>query len=132
MSKLDKNSFIESLKKMTLSEIKELSDSLKKEFNIDSSLFINQSNNSSAVQKEEKLEEKKFNVILKGINTDKKVPIIQLVRKITEKGLFEAKGLVDNADSIIQEKLEKPKAEEIKKQLEELGSIVELQEYKEE
>ncbi|WP_153369233.1 50S ribosomal protein L7/L12 [Candidatus Phytoplasma sacchari] len=132
MSKLDKNSFIESLKKMTLSEIKELSDSLKKEFNIDSSLFINQSNNSSAVQKEEKLEDKKFNVILKGINTDKKVPIIQLVRKITEKGLFEAKGLVDNADSIIQEKLEKLKAEEIKKQLEELGSIVELQEYKEE
>ncbi|KAB8121997.1 50S ribosomal protein L7/L12 ['Cynodon dactylon' phytoplasma] len=130
MSKLDKNDFIESLKKMTLSEIKELTDALKKEFNIESSIMVNSSNSSN--QKEDKVENKKFNVILKEVTTDKKVPIIQLVRSITEKGLFEAKELVTTANSIIKQNLEKEKADEIKEQFKKLGAVVELEEFKEE
>ncbi|WIA07586.1 MAG: 50S ribosomal protein L7/L12 [Candidatus Phytoplasma cynodontis] len=130
MSKLDKNDFIESLKKMTLSEIKELTDALKKEFNIESSIMVNSSNSSN--QKEDKVENKKFNVILKEVTTDKKVPIIQLVRSITEKGLFEAKELVTTANSIIKQNLEKEKAYEIKEQFKKLGAVVELEEFKEE
>ncbi|WCA22332.1 ribosomal protein bL12 [Candidatus Phytoplasma oryzae] len=127
MSKIDKNDFIKYLKEMSVSELNELSMDLKKEFNI-----TEQFQNIENSQTEEKTKDKKFNVILKQSNPQKKILTIQLVRKITELGLFESKELVDKENSIIQQKLDIAKAEDIKKKLENLGSIVELQECNEE
>jgi len=69
-----------------------------------------------------------FNVELKGIG-DKKIEVIKAVRDITEKGLKEAKELVDAAakePQVIKENVKKEEAEEIKNKLEEAGAKVEL------
>ncbi len=79
--------------------------------------------------KEEKREEKSvFNIELKKVG-DKKIEVIKLVRDITEKGLKEAKDLVDAAaesPQIVKENVKKEEAEEMKKKFTEAGAEVEL------
>jgi len=69
-----------------------------------------------------------FNIELKAVG-DKKIEVIKVVRDITEKGLKEAKDLVDAAASspqMIKENVKKEEAEELKKKLEAAGAKVEL------
>ncbi|MDR0957007.1 MAG: 50S ribosomal protein L7/L12, partial [Candidatus Nomurabacteria bacterium] len=55
-----------------------------------------------------------------------KVAVIKAVKELTGLGLGEAKALVDNAPSVIKEKVSKDDAEAAKKALEEAGAAVEL------
>ncbi|MBI4414898.1 MAG: 50S ribosomal protein L7/L12 [Candidatus Kerfeldbacteria bacterium] len=55
-----------------------------------------------------------------------KIGAIKVVREVTEKGLKEAKDLVDGAPKIVLEGATKEKAEEVKKKLEEAGAKVTL------
>ncbi len=55
-----------------------------------------------------------------------KIAVIKVVREVTEKGLKEAKDLVDGAPKIVLEGAPKEKAEEVKKKLEEAGAKVTL------
>jgi len=48
------------------------------------------------------------------------------VRAITGLGLKEAKDLVDGAPKPVKEKISKDEADELKKQLEEVGAAVEI------
>ena len=57
---------------------------------------------------------------------DKKVNVIKAVRSITGLGLKDAKGLVDDAPSVIKEGIKKTEADEYAKQLEEAGAKVEF------
>ena len=57
---------------------------------------------------------------------DKKVAVIKVVREITGEGLKEAKGLVDNAPSVLKEVVAAAEAEELKAKLEEAGATVTL------
>ena len=69
-----------------------------------------------------------FNIELKEIG-DKKIEVIKVVRDVTEKGLKEAKDLVDAAASapqLVKENVKKEEAEEIKKKFEAVGAKVEL------
>ena len=69
-----------------------------------------------------------FNILLTAIG-DKKIEVIKTVRDITQKGLKEAKDLVDAAASspqTVKENVKKEEAEEIKKKLETAGGKVEL------
>lgn len=74
------------------------------------------------VEEEEKTE---FDVQLKS-SGGQKIQVIKVVRAVTGLGLKEAKALVDEAPSIVKEKVSKEEAESIKKQLEEAGAEVEL------
>ena len=53
-----------------------------------------------------------------------KVKVIKVVREITGLGLKEAKAVVDGAPKAIKEAVSKEEAEDIKKQLEEVGAKV--------
>lgn len=66
-----------------------------------------------------------FTVELKDAGSQK-IQVIKAVREITEKGLKEAKDLVDKAPQVIKENVKKEEAEEIKAKLEEAGATVEL------
>ena len=57
---------------------------------------------------------------------DKKVDVIKAVRSITGLGLKDAKGLVDDAPSVIKEGIKKTEADEYAKQLEEAGAKTEF------
>ena len=70
-------------------------------------------------------EKDSFDVVLVN-HGDKKIPVIKLVRAATSLGLKEAKELVDSAPKAIKEGLPKDEAEKLKKELEEVGAVVEL------
>jgi large subunit ribosomal protein L7/L12 len=70
-------------------------------------------------------EQTEFDVIL-GSAGDKKIQVIKVVRALTGLGLKEAKDLVDGAPKAVKEKIGKDEAEEVKKQLEEVGAGVEI------
>ena len=52
--------------------------------------------------------------------------VVKAVKDITGLGLKEAKAIVDEAPKAVKEKVAKDAAEEIKKQLEELGAQIEV------
>jgi large subunit ribosomal protein L7/L12 len=69
-----------------------------------------------------------FTVVLASAG-DKKIDVIKVVRDATEKGLKEAKDLVEAAASapqIVKENVKKEEAEELKKKFEAAGAKVEL------
>ena len=66
-----------------------------------------------------------FDVVLASFG-DKKIQVIKVVRTVTSLGLKEAKDLVDGAPQAIKEGVPKGEAEDIKKQLEEVGATVEI------
>lgn len=69
-----------------------------------------------------------FNIELTAIG-DQKIEVIKAIRDITQKGLKEAKDLVDaaaNSPQLVKENVKKEEAEEIKKKLEGAGAKVEL------
>lgn len=55
-----------------------------------------------------------------------KISVIKIVREATQKGLKDAKDLVDSAPKVIAEALAKEAAEDLKKKLEEAGAKVVL------
>jgi large subunit ribosomal protein L7/L12 len=68
-----------------------------------------------------------FDVILKALPADKKIPVIKAVREVkTGLGLAEAKALVEGAPKPVLEGANKADAEAAKKKLEEAGATVEL------
>lgn len=70
-------------------------------------------------------EQTEFDVILTSAG-DKKIQVIKVVRAITSLGLKEAKALVDEAPNPIKEGIPKAEAEDIKKQIEEVGGNVDI------
>ena len=69
-----------------------------------------------------------FNVVLTAVG-DKKIEVIKVVRDITEKGLKEAKDLVDasaTGPQVVKENVKKEEAEAMKKKFEAAGAKVEL------
>jgi len=70
-------------------------------------------------------EKSAFDVVLAGAG-DQKIAVIKIVREATDKGLQEAKQLVDSAPQVIKSGVNKAEAEELKKKLEGAGAAVEL------
>ncbi len=65
-------------------------------------------------------EQSTFNVELTEVGSNK-IGVIKVVREVTQKGLKEAKDLVDGAPKVIKEGASKQEAEELKKKIEEAG-----------
>ncbi|HEX05247.1 MAG TPA: 50S ribosomal protein L7/L12 [Bacteroidetes bacterium] len=70
-------------------------------------------------------EQTEFDVILKDCGA-KKIQVIKVVRQLTGLGLKEAKELVDGAPNTIKEAAPKEEAEDIIKQIEEVGGTAEM------
>ena len=121
MAKLTKESFIESLKEMTLLEIKELVDAMKEEFGVDPSAVAVAAAPAAAEAADEK---STFDVVLTSAGANK-IAVIKIVREVTGLGLVEAKNLTE-ACGAIKEGVKKEEAEELKAKLEEAGATVEL------
>ena len=123
MAKLTKEQFIESLKEMTILEVKELVDAMKEEFGIDpSAVAAAPAAGAGAAAAAEQTE---FDVILKAPGAAK-LGVIKVVKEITGLGLKESKDLVDNAPKPIKEKVSKAEADEIKEKLVAAGAEVEV------
>ncbi|MBR6288106.1 MAG: 50S ribosomal protein L7/L12, partial [Acholeplasmatales bacterium] len=105
MAKLTKEVFIESLKEMTILEIKELVDALKEEFGVDPSA-VAAAPAAGAAAGAAAAEQTEFDVVLTNAGAAK-LGVIKVVKEVTGLGLKEAKDLVDNAPKAVKEKVSK-------------------------
>ena len=121
MAKLNAKDFIASLNEMSLLEIKELVDAMKEEYGVDPTAVAVAAAPAAGAASDEP-STVTVNLASAG---GQKIPVIKLIRDITGLGLKEAKDIADNGGAV-KENISKEEAEDIKKQLEELGATVEL------
>ena len=124
MAKLTKETFIESLKEMTILEIKELVDAMKEEFGIDPTA-VAAAPAAGGAAPAAAAEQTEFDVILANAGAAK-LGVIKVVKEVTGLGLKESKDLVDGAPKPVKEKVSKAEAEELKAKLEAAGATVEV------
>ena len=121
MAKLTKESFIESLKEMSLLEIKELVDAMKEEFGVDpSSVAVA----APVASSEEASGPSTVTVTLVNAGAAK-INVIKVIKEITGLGLADSKAIADNGGAI-KENIPVAEADEIKAKLEEAGAEVEV------
>ncbi len=121
MAKINKEDFINSLKEMTILEVKELVDAMKEEFGVDPSAAVVAAAPVSGAETEESSTK---TVVLKDAGAAK-IQVIKAIREITGLGLVEAKALADKGGNI-KENISADEANEIKSKLEEAGATIEL------
>ena len=122
MAKLTKESFIESLKEMSLLEIKELVDAMKEEFGVDPSSVAVAAPVANA--QEESFGPSVVTVTLVNAGAAK-INVIKVIKEITGLGLADSKAIADNGGAI-KENIPVDEANEIKAKLEEAGAEVEV------
>lgn len=114
---------VENLSKLTLLEAADLVKMLEEKWGVSAAApMMAMGAAPAAAAVEEKTE---FNVVLKSAG-DKKIEVIKEVRQITSLGLKEAKDLVEGAPQPLKQGISKDDAEKIKKQLEAVGAVVEM------
>lgn len=123
----DVKKIADELVKLTVLEVKELSDILKDEYGIEPAAAAVAVAGPVAAGGEEAGGEEKsdFTVMLKDAG-DQKVAVIKAVKEATGLGLGEAKAIVDEAPKEVKVGVPKEEAEAMKKALEEAGATVEL------
>ncbi len=120
---------IEEIKKMSVLDLSTLVKALEEEFGVSASVMVAAgpagAAAGAAAPEAEVEEQTEFDVILKAAG-EKKINVIKVVRALTGLGLKEAKDLVDGAPNPVKQAINKAEAEDIKKQLEEVGADVEV------
>ena len=115
------------VEKMTVLELSELVKVLEDRFGVTAAapMAMMPGMMAGAGAAEEAEEQTEFDVVLKDFGSQK-IQVIKVVRVITGLGLIEAKKMVEDLPNNVKEGASKDEAEEIKKQLEEVGATVEV------
>ena len=116
---------VESIKALSILEVKELVDELQNEFGVTAMAPVAGGAAAGAAAAPAAEEKTEFDVILASAG-DKKLNVIKVVRELTGLGLKDAKDLVESAPKAIKEGISKDEADKVKAQLEEAGATVEL------
>lgn len=120
---LDVNAIVDQLKDASVLELSDLVKAIEDEFGVSAAAPVAAAGaaggDAGAAEKSE------FDVELTEVGQEK-VKVIKQVRTITELGLKDAKGLVDNAPSVLKEGVSKDDAEKMKEDLEAVGATVTL------
>jgi len=126
-TKISKEDVIEFISNMTVLELSELVKELEEKFGVSAATPMATAAPAIAEKAEqaEEAEKTEFDVVLTGVG-DKKIQVIKVVRSVTNLGLKEAKELVEGAPNKVKEGITKEDAENIRKQLEEVGATVEV------
>ena len=114
---------IDSVKELSVLELKELIDAYCEEFGVSAvAAAAPAAAGAAAAAEEEKTE---FDVELTEVGPNK-VKVIKVVREVTGLGLKEAKEVVDGAPKVLKEGVSKEEAEDIQKKLDAEGAKVTL------
>ena len=109
MAKLTKDEFINSLKEMTLLEIKELVDAMKEEFGVDpSAVAVAAPAQGGGAE-----------------SSDSPSTVTVSIKELTGLGLKESKDIADKG-GVVKENISTTEADDIKAKLEEAGATVEV------
>ena len=127
---LSKDEILEAIKELPVIELAGLVKDLEEEFGVSAAAAApvavavapTTSGDSGEAAEEEK---DAFTINLKEIG-ENKINVIKTVRAATSLGLKEAKDLVESAPVAVKEGVAKEEADNLKKELEEAGAVVEL------
>ena len=116
---------LDAISNMTVMEVVDLISAMEEKFGVTAAAAVAAAPAAGGDAGAAAAEQTEFNVVMTAVG-ENKVKVIKAVRGITGLGLKEAKDLVDGAPAPVKEGASKDEAEEIKKQLEEVGASVEL------
>jgi len=116
---------VENIEKLSVIDLAELVKILEEKFGVSAAAPMMAVAAGSQAGLEAKEEQSSFNVELTSSGANK-IAVIKVVRELTQKGLKEAKDLVDGAPKVLKEGATKEEAEDMKKKLETAGGQVTL------
>ncbi|MFH1625437.1 MAG: 50S ribosomal protein L7/L12 [Pseudomonadota bacterium] len=125
MAKVTKEDVTNFIENMTVLELSGFVKELREKFGVSASAPVAVMPTGQAAVESPAEEQTEFSAVLTAIG-DKKIQVIKVVRALTGLGLKEAKDLVESAPKPVKEGIPKEEAEDIKKQLEEVGGTVEI------
>ena len=126
MATLTNEEIIDAIGSKTVLELSDLIKSIEEKFDVKAAAPTAVAAAPAAGGAGEAAEEQtEFDVILKEAG-GKKIQVIKVVRALTGLGLKEAKDLVEGAPKPVKEGVTKEEAEDVKKQLEEVGAGIEI------
>ena len=120
---------LEAISQMSVMDLVELISEMEEKFGVSASApapvaaALTAGDGAEPSDKED--EQTEFDLILKSFG-DNKIAVIKAVRAITSLGLKDAKDMVEGAPITIKEAISKKEVEEMTKQLEDSGAVVEL------
>ena len=117
MAKLSTKEIIDSLKEMTILEVKELVDAMKEEFGVDPSAVAVAAAPAAGAEEAQDVAK---TVVLKSAGAQK-IAVIKVIREITGLGLVEAKALVEKLGTL-KEAVAKDEATKMIEKLKEAGA----------
>lgn len=130
MATIGKDEILEAIANMTVLEVSELITAMEEKFGVTAAAPVavaapgaGAGAGDGGAAEEEKTE---FDVVLKGFEDGKKIPVIKEVRAITGLGLKEAKELVEEGGKTLKEGVSKEEAGTMKEKLEAAGAVVEV------
>ena len=126
MAAVTKDEILETIAGMSVLEVSELVKAMEDKFGVTAAAPVAAAAAPVAAAAEEE-EQSEFNVILKGFEDGKKIPVIKEVRALTGLGLKEAKDLVEAGGKAVKEGVSKEEAAEIKQKIEAAGGQVDVQ-----
>lgn len=121
-------SIVEEISEMTVTDLAELVEILEDKFGVSAQAPAVAPAAAPAGGSEEgdgEEEKSSYDIELAEIG-DSKIDVIKVVRDVTEKGLKDAKALVDDVPEVIMNDVDKEEAEDIKEQFEEAGASINL------
>jgi large subunit ribosomal protein L7/L12 len=117
MAKLTTQDLIDAIKELSVLELNELVTACEEEFGVSAAAGVAVAGPAAGAAEEQT----EFDVELTSAGSQK-IKVIKVVRAITGLGLKEAKTMVESAPIVVKEGLSKDDAEDLKKQLEEVGA----------
>jgi large subunit ribosomal protein L7/L12 len=129
MAEVTKQDVVKFIENMSVLELSALVKELEEKFGVSAAAVAMAAPMAAAGAPgaaEAKAEEKtEFDVVLKEAGANK-IQVIKVVRAITSLGLKEAKDFVDSAPKTVKEAIPKAEADDIVKQLQEVGAVCEI------
>lgn len=127
MADITRADVISYLEKATMLEISELVKEVEEKFGVTAAapMAMPMGGMVAGAPAEAAEEQTEFDVVLKDVGSQK-IQVIKVVRAITGLGLKEAKELVEGAPKPVKEGVSKAEAEDLKKQLEEVGATIDV------
>ena len=123
---MTKEQIIEAIKAMTVLELNDLVKACEEEFGVSAAAPVAVvAGGPAAAAEAAPAEQTEFDVVLTSAG-QAKLQVIKAVKEALGLGLKEAKDLVDGAPKTVKEAVPTAEAEELKKQLEAVGAVVEL------
>ena len=121
---VSKDDILEAISNMSVMEIVDLISDMEEKFGV-SAAAAAVAAAPAADGAAAEAEQTEFNVMMTSFG-ENKIKVIKAIRGITGLGLKEAKAMVEGCPIAVKEGVEKAEAEDVVKQLEEVGALVEL------